>query len=73
MSAEQQERARAKVDATYRRRNYTPEATAKAIVKSIRTGPPVLPVAAESRLGYAMRRISPTAIRLLARLDIRQQ
>ncbi|MCQ4363473.1 SDR family oxidoreductase [Mycobacterium gordonae] len=73
MSAEQQERARAKADATYRRRNYTPEATAKAIVKSIRTGPPVLPVAAESRLGYAMRRISPTAIRLLARLDIRQQ
>ncbi|OBK09884.1 SDR family oxidoreductase [Mycobacterium asiaticum] len=73
MSAEQQQRARQKADASYRRRNFTPEATAKAIVKSIKTGPPVLPVAAESRLGYAMRRISPSAIRLLARVDIRQK
>ncbi|MEZ0364722.1 SDR family oxidoreductase [Mycobacterium sp. pUA109] len=73
MTAEQQERARAKADAAYRRRNYTPEATAKAIVKAIKTGPPVLPIAAESKFGYAMRRISPTALRLFARYDIRQR
>jgi short-subunit dehydrogenase/pimeloyl-ACP methyl ester carboxylesterase len=73
MTAEQQDRARHKADAAYRRRNYTPEATAKAIVKSVRTGPPVLPVAAEARIGYAMRRISPSMIRLLARFDIRQK
>ncbi|OBH67176.1 short chain dehydrogenase [Mycobacterium mantenii] len=72
MSAQQQERARAKADAAYRRRNFTPEATAKAIVKAVRTGPAVLPIAAESRIGYAMRRISPGMIRLFARLDIRQ-
>jgi short-subunit dehydrogenase/pimeloyl-ACP methyl ester carboxylesterase len=72
MTDEQQERARQKADAAYRRRNYTPEATAKAIVKAVRTGPPVLPVAAESRIGYALRRISPSAIRLFARFDIRQ-
>lgn len=72
MSAEAQDRAREKADAAYRRRNYTPEATARAIVKAVRTGPPVLPIAPESRLGYAMRRISPTAVRLLARLDLRQ-
>ena len=71
MSAEEQERARDKADAAYRRRNYTPEATAKAIVKAIKAGPAVLPIAAESRIGYAMRRISPSMIRLLARLDIR--
>jgi short-subunit dehydrogenase/pimeloyl-ACP methyl ester carboxylesterase len=71
MTAEQQELARQKADAAYRRRNYTPEATAKAIVKAVRTGPPVLPVAAESRIGYAMRRISPSMIRLFARFDIR--
>jgi short-subunit dehydrogenase/pimeloyl-ACP methyl ester carboxylesterase len=71
MSADEQERARDKADAAYRRRNYTPEATAKAIVKAIKTGPAVLPIAAESRIGYAMRRISPSMIRLLARLDIR--
>jgi short-subunit dehydrogenase/pimeloyl-ACP methyl ester carboxylesterase len=73
MTAEQQDRARAKADAAYRRRNYTPEATAKAIVRAVRTGPPVLPVAAEARIGYAMRRISPTMVRLLARFDIRQK
>jgi NAD(P)-dependent dehydrogenase (short-subunit alcohol dehydrogenase family)/pimeloyl-ACP methyl ester carboxylesterase len=72
MTGEEQERARQKADAAYRRRNYTPEATAKAIVKAVRTGPAVLPVAAESRIGYALRRISPSLVRLFARLDIRQ-
>jgi NAD(P)-dependent dehydrogenase (short-subunit alcohol dehydrogenase family)/pimeloyl-ACP methyl ester carboxylesterase len=72
MTAEQQERAREKADAAYRRRNYTPEATARAIVKAIRTSPSVLPVAAESRIGYAMRRISPSLVRLFGRFDIRQ-
>jgi NAD(P)-dependent dehydrogenase (short-subunit alcohol dehydrogenase family)/pimeloyl-ACP methyl ester carboxylesterase len=73
MTAEQQERARERADAAYRRRNFTPEATAKAIVKAVRTGSPVVPVAAESRLGYALRRISPSALRAFARLDIRQK
>lgn len=73
MTADQQERARGKADAAYRRRNFTSEATAKAIVKAVKTGPAVLPIAAESRIGYAMRRISPGAIRLFARLDIRQK
>ena len=73
MTSEQQDRAREKADAAYRRRNYTPEATAKAIVKAVRTGPPVLPVAAEARIGYVMRRVSPSMIRLLARFDIRQK
>jgi short-subunit dehydrogenase len=73
LTVDEQERARHKADATYRRRNYTPEATAKAIVKAVKTGPPVLPIAAESRVGYAMRRISPSLIRLLARYDIRQK
>jgi short-subunit dehydrogenase/pimeloyl-ACP methyl ester carboxylesterase len=73
MTVDEQERARQKADAAYRRRNYTPEATAKAIVKAVKTGPPVLPIAAESRVGYAMRRISPSLVRLLARYDLRQK
>jgi short-subunit dehydrogenase/pimeloyl-ACP methyl ester carboxylesterase len=73
MSAEEQDRARQRADAAYRRRNYTPEATAKAIVKSVRTGPAVLPIAVESRVGYAMRRISPSLVRLFARFDIRRK
>jgi NAD(P)-dependent dehydrogenase (short-subunit alcohol dehydrogenase family)/pimeloyl-ACP methyl ester carboxylesterase len=71
MTDDDQERARHRADAAYRRRNYTPEATAKAIVKAVKSGPPVLPIAAESKFGYAMRRISPSLIRLLARYDIR--
>ena len=54
-------------------RSATAEATAKAIVKAVRTGPAVLPITAESRAGYAARRISPSSVRLLARLDIRQR
>jgi NAD(P)-dependent dehydrogenase (short-subunit alcohol dehydrogenase family)/pimeloyl-ACP methyl ester carboxylesterase len=73
MTAEQQERAREKADSAYRRRNFTPEATAKAIVKAVRTGPPVLPIAAEARVGYVMRRVSPSALRLIARFDLRQK
>jgi NAD(P)-dependent dehydrogenase (short-subunit alcohol dehydrogenase family)/pimeloyl-ACP methyl ester carboxylesterase len=72
MTAEQQERAREKADAAYRRRNYTPEATAKAIVKAIKTGPAVMPIAAESWVAYALRRISPSLLRLFGRFDIRQ-
>lgn len=72
MTAPQQERARQQADAAYRRRNYTPQAAAQAIVKAIRAGPAVLPIAAESRAGYAMRRISPALVRLVARIDIRR-
>jgi short-subunit dehydrogenase len=60
MTVGEQERARQKANFAYRRRNYTPEATAEAIVKAVKTGPPVLPIAPESRIGYAMRRISPS-------------
>jgi NAD(P)-dependent dehydrogenase (short-subunit alcohol dehydrogenase family) len=71
MTSDEQDSARHKADVAYRRRNFTPEATAKAIVKAVKSGPPVLPIAAESWVGYALRRISPSLIRLLARYDIR--
>lgn len=71
MTPDEQDSARRKADVAYRRRNYTPEATAKAIVKAVESGAPVVPIAAESWVGYAMRRISPSLIRLLARYDIR--
>lgn len=71
VAAEEQGARPPKADAAYRRRNYTPEATDKAIVKAVRIGPAVLPIAAESSVGYAVRRISPSLVRLLARIDIR--
>lgn len=72
MTAEEQDSARARADAHYRRCNYTPEATARAIVKAVRTGPAILPITPESRIGYAIRRISPSLIRLFGRHAIRQ-
>ncbi len=73
MTAEEQEHARQRTDAAYRRRNYTPEATAKAIVRAVRRRPAVLPITPESRVAYAMRRISPSLVRLFARLDLRRK
>jgi NAD(P)-dependent dehydrogenase (short-subunit alcohol dehydrogenase family)/pimeloyl-ACP methyl ester carboxylesterase len=73
MNDDEQDHAREKADAAYRRRNYSPDAAAKAIVKAVRTGPAVLPITAESRAGYAARRISPSSLRLFARLDLRQR
>jgi NAD(P)-dependent dehydrogenase (short-subunit alcohol dehydrogenase family)/pimeloyl-ACP methyl ester carboxylesterase len=49
------------------------DTAAQAIVKAVRTGPAVLPVTAESRVGYAARRLSPSSVRLFARLDTRQK
>lgn len=72
MDAEAQQHARIAADAVYRRRNYSPEAAAQAIVKAVRTGPAVLPITPEARIGYLMRRISPRLLRLFGRYDIRQ-
>ncbi len=71
MTPDEQERTRQKADAAYRRRNYTPEATAKAIVKAVKTGPAVLPIGPETWVGYALRRISPSLVRQFGRFDIR--
>lgn len=73
MTPDEQERARHKADAAYRRRNYTPEATAKAIVKAVKTGRAVVLIAPESKIGYALRRISPSLVRQFARFDIRRR
>lgn len=53
--------------------SYTDFDPARPTVRAVETGPAVLPVAAESWIGYAMRRISPSMVRLLARFDIRQK
>jgi short-subunit dehydrogenase len=73
MTADEQKHAREKADAAYQWRNYTPKTAAKAIVKAVRTGPAVLPITAESKVGYAARRISPSSVRMFARLDIRRK
>ncbi|EFV12059.1 SDR family NAD(P)-dependent oxidoreductase [Segniliparus rugosus] len=46
-----------------------PEAVAKAIVRSVSTNRAVQPVTAEAYLGYALWRLSPTVMRVVARLS----
>jgi NAD(P)-dependent dehydrogenase (short-subunit alcohol dehydrogenase family) len=54
------------VDQFYKRRNYGPAKVAAAIVAAVKNNQPVVPVTPESWLVYLMKRISPTATRLLA-------
>ena len=67
--AEQEERRMAAVR-FYARRNFGPEKVAEQILRAVRDDIPVVPVAAEAKIGRAMSRLSPAAMRALARLDV---
>ena len=54
----------------YARRNFGPEKVAEQILRAVRDDIPVVPVAAEAKIGRALWRLSPTAMRALARLDV---
>lgn len=67
--AEQKERAR-NIAKQYARRNYPPSKVAEAIVKAVRQRTPVVPVTPEAIGGRLMSRLSPAAMRRLARFEI---
>ncbi|WP_424641042.1 SDR family oxidoreductase [Embleya sp. AB8] len=54
----------------YARRNYPPEKVADQIVRAIRRGRAVVPVTPEARVGWWMSRLSPGAMRVLARAGV---
>jgi hypothetical protein len=53
----------------YARRNFGPEKVAAAIVKAVRNNTPVVPVAPEAVGARLLSRLSPAAMRRLARVD----
>ncbi|GLW63511.1 hypothetical protein Arub01_17550 [Actinomadura rubrobrunea] len=61
-------RARERAQKMLRMRNYPPEKVAERIVAAIAKNKPLVPVGAESHLVRALSRLSPGAMRLLARV-----
>lgn len=69
VSEAEQERRRRKMSRNYARRNFGPEKVAAAIVKAVQDDIPVVPVAPEAVGAWWLSRVSPAAMRRLARLD----
>ncbi|MDJ0342061.1 SDR family oxidoreductase [Streptomyces sp. H10-C2] len=65
----EQERRRAKSSRLYGLRNYPPEKVAQAIVRAVLRNSAVVPVTPEARGARLLARLSPKALRALARLD----
>jgi NAD(P)-dependent dehydrogenase (short-subunit alcohol dehydrogenase family) len=69
LDAEGQDRARKAATRGYELRNFPPEKVAKEIVRAVERNAAVVPVAAEAKLNRALSRLSPGAMRLMARVD----
>ncbi|MEW1861231.1 SDR family oxidoreductase [Streptomyces sp. NPDC088194] len=69
VSDEEQERRRAKSAKLYALRNYPPEKVARAVVRAVRRDTAVVPVTPEARGARLLSRMSPGALRALARVD----
>ncbi|QNA74244.1 SDR family oxidoreductase [Streptomyces sp. So13.3] len=65
----EQERRRARSSRLYGLRNYPPEKVAEAIVRAVMRNSAVVPVTPEARGARLLGRLSPRALRGLARLD----
>ncbi|NUS16534.1 MAG: SDR family oxidoreductase [Streptomyces sp.] len=66
---EEQERRRARSARLYRLRNYPPEKVARAVVRAVLRDTAVVPVMPEAHGARLLGRLSPGAIRALARVD----
>jgi NAD(P)-dependent dehydrogenase (short-subunit alcohol dehydrogenase family)/pimeloyl-ACP methyl ester carboxylesterase len=70
VSGAEQERLRGNADRLYRLRNVSPDRVSTAVLRAVRENRAVVPVAAEARIGSALSRLSPGALRLIARRDL---
>jgi NAD(P)-dependent dehydrogenase (short-subunit alcohol dehydrogenase family) len=70
VSEQEEHRRRQQAARAYERRGYTPDRVAKAIVRAVKRNPAVLPIAPEAHVAHALSRLSPAALRGLARLDL---
>ena len=69
VTEEEQERRRVKSAKLYSLRNYPPEKVARAIVRAVQRNTAVVPVTPEARGARLLSRLSPGALRALARVD----
>ncbi|MGH3157366.1 MAG: SDR family oxidoreductase, partial [Streptosporangiaceae bacterium] len=66
-SGETEQRLRAGAAKAFQQRNFPPEKVAVAVLRAVLENRAVVPVNAEAQIGYALSRIAPGALRLLAR------
>jgi NAD(P)-dependent dehydrogenase (short-subunit alcohol dehydrogenase family)/pimeloyl-ACP methyl ester carboxylesterase len=66
---DEQERRRASTARLYRLRNYPPEKVARAVLRAVQRDTAVVPVTPEARGARLMSRLSPGALRALARVN----
>lgn len=71
MTAEEEREAGRKMAKRYARRNYPPSKVATAIVKAVRDRTPVVSVTPEAVGARILSRVSPAAMRRLARVEIK--
>src|SRR5690348_3544691 len=65
-SAEAEQRIRAGAARAFQMRGFPPEKVATAVLRAVRDNRAVVPVNAEARVGYALSRMAPGALRWLA-------
>ncbi|NNK33904.1 MAG: SDR family NAD(P)-dependent oxidoreductase [Xanthomonadales bacterium] len=68
-ATEDVEAKRALIDRLYRKRNYSPERVARAVVRAIRRNRAVAPVTPEAWTAYYLKRWTPWLARWIARRD----
>lgn len=66
-----QDANRAAADRMYKRRNVRPETVATAVLRAVDRNLPVVPVAAEARLGLLAQRFAPRLRRAVAAVELR--
>jgi len=70
LSEEEQARKRAKADALYKRRNFSPDDVATSVFKAVQNNPALSLVGAEAWTTRLLSRFAPGVSRLIARIDI---
>lgn len=70
VSDDEQQRLRRDTDRLYKRRHFTPDKVAAAIVRAVDDDIAVLPVAPEAQLSYMASRFTPGILRRFARIDL---
>jgi len=70
MSETEQAKKRAKADAMYKRRNFSPDDVASAVFKAVQKNRPLALVGAEAWSTRLISRFAPGVSRLIARIDI---
>ena len=66
---QRQRELRASASAAYRRRNFSPERVAEAIVRAVEHDTAVVPVTPEAKVTYFAARVAPALLRRGARVD----